>query len=53
MTIKDNEDFRALVNVGSVIILMLMVILKYKITVTSLENIEVQHIEIVILTLNF
>ena len=39
---------RALLNVGSMIILMLMVMLKEDIIVISLENIEAQHVEIVV-----
>ena len=43
---------RALLNVGSMIILMLMVMLKEDIIVISLENIEAQHVEIVVSTRN-
>ena len=39
---------RALLNVGSMIIFMLMVMLKEDIIVISLENIEAQHVEIVV-----
>ena len=43
---------RALLNVGSMIIFMLMVMLKEEIIVISLENIEAQHVEIVVSTRN-
>ena len=43
---------RALLNVESMIIFMLMVMLKEDIIVISLENIEAQHVEIVVSTRN-
>ena len=53
MTKKDNKDFlRILLNVGSVIMIVLMVMLKQKIIVISSENVEVLHIEIIISILN-
>ena len=53
MTKKDNKDFlRTLLNAGSVIMIVLMVMLKQEIIVISLENVEVLHIEIIISILN-
>ena len=53
MTKKDNKDFlRTLLNVGSVIMIVLMVMLKQKIIVILSENVEVLHIEIIISILN-
>ena len=52
MTKEDNEDFRTLLNVGSVIMFMLMVMLKEESIVISLEHIEALHVEIVISMLN-
>ena len=53
MTKKDNKDFlRILLNVGSVIMIVLMVMLKQKIIVILSENVEVLHIEIIISILN-
>ena len=45
------KDFRTLLNVGSVIMIILMVMSNYG-AVISLENKEVLHIEIVISMLN-
>ena len=42
---------RTLLNVGSVIMLTLVIVLKYEIIAISLENIEALYIETVILTL--
>ena len=53
MTKKDNKDFlKILLNVGSVIMIVLMVMLKQKIIVILSENVEVLHIEIIISILN-
>ena len=45
------KDFRTLLNVGSVIMIILMVMSNYGVVI-SLENKEVLHIEIVISMLN-
>ena len=54
MTEEDNEDLmkKAPLNVGFQIVIMLMMMLNKHIIVTSLENIEVLHIEIAISMLN-
>ena len=52
MTKKDGVEFETLLNVEYVIMLMLMMMLKQEIIVTSLENIEDLHTEIVISRLN-
>ena len=49
---ESNEVLRTLLNVGSVIIIILILLLKYEIIVMLLENIQALHIEIVISILN-
>ena len=50
-TKEDDEDFKNSTKFGSVIMIMLIMMLKNDIVVTSVENVEVQHIEIVTSTL--
>ena len=45
---EDNEDFKSLLNVGSVIMIKLILMLKHEITVILLENIETPHITLII-----
>ena len=52
MTKKIMKILLALLNVGSVIMFILIVILKQETIVISLEDIEVLHIEIIIPLLN-
>ena len=46
-TKEDDEDFKNSTKFGSVIMIMLIMMLKNDIVVISVENVEVQHIEIV------
>ena len=50
-TKEDDEDFKNSTKFGSVIMIMLIMMLKNDIVVISVENVEVQHIEIVTSTL--
>ena len=48
ITKEDNQDFGTLLNVGFVILIILMKMMKSEIIKTSLGNIEALHTEIVI-----
>ena len=48
ITKEDNQDFGTLLNVGFVILIILMKMMKSEIIKTSLGNIEALHMEIVI-----
>ena len=52
MTKEDKENFRTLLNVASMIMIILLMMLKYEIIVILLENIEALLKEIIISILN-